>query len=96
MQSFLQLCWACVAFDLGSCADVAEVAGDSCCVCNIIETELANIWAVLEQQGQGLADATSSSQDSYLGLQQMTKSFSTTYLVPQAQLCLPMLCVSWA
>jgi hypothetical protein len=89
MQGFMQLCWACVAFDLGSCADMAEVAGDSCCVCNIIQTELANKGAVLEQQGQGLADPTSCSQYSYLGLQQNIPQIALLCLGPQAQLCMP-------
>jgi hypothetical protein len=71
MQGLLQLCWACVALDLGCRADVAEVACHACCVGDIVQAQLPNQGAVLEQQRQGLTDATGCSQHSHLGLQRM-------------------------
>lgn len=78
MQGFLQLRWARVALNLGCCADMAEVASHSCCVCNIIQAELPDPRAVLEQQAQRLPNATRCSKYGHLGLHRCHTSVITT------------------
>ena len=56
-----------VALDHGRGGDVAEVSGDTSGVANVVQGKGGNDGVALEKEGEGLADATSGTEDGNLG-----------------------------
>eukprot|EP00955_Chlamydomonas_euryale_P017783 189838-Chlamydomonas_euryale.AAC.10 len=68
LQACIQLLLANIAFDLSSRANVRQIRCNTRCVGNVIQAQLPNQGAALEQQRQRLADATGGAQHCHLRL----------------------------
>lgn len=47
---------------------MADIGSDTGCAADIVESELGNSWVELEEEGEGLTDTTSSTEDSDTGV----------------------------